>query len=393
MGKFILAASIFPALALASCEGAATGDSVAAQDGVSDTIELAADSPFTAVSHGEFEEPWALDFEPGTGNVFITEKSGTISFYQPASGRLGTLSEGVPDVAYGGQGGLGDIVFAPDYESSGMVYLSWAKGDPGSASRAAVGRGRLVCEEADICRLDGFAQIWEQSRDGTRTGHYSHKIAFSPDGKHLFISSGDRQEQDPAQDLSNTLGTLVRLNLDGTPAAGNPFATRGSSADQIWSYGHRNLLGLAFDPAGQLWEIEHGPRGGDELNRVDRGANYGWPVRSNGVNYNGDPIPDHSADDGFAKPAHSWDPVIAPGGMIFYTGDMFAGWQGQLLVANLATTSISRIATDSAANSAVEEARYRFPKRLRDIAQAPDGAIWVIEDEKGGRLLRLTPAQ
>jgi len=313
-------------------------------------------------------------------------------FYQPASGRLGTVSEGLPEIAYGGQGGLGDLEFSPDYESSGTVYLSWAKGEPGKATRAAVGRGRLVCEEHDSCRIEGLTQIWEQSRDGARTGHYSHRIAFSPDGGHLFISSGDRQEISPAQDLSNTLGTVVRLNLDGTPAADNPFASRGAPTDQIWSYGHRNVLGLAFDAQGQLWEIEHGPKGGDELNRVDRGANYGWPVRSDGVHYNADPIPDHSSDDGFAKPAISWDPVIAPGGMIFYTGDMFADWQDQLLVANLATTSISRIVTNAAANSATEEARYDFPRRLRDIAQAPDGAIWVIEDKEGGRLLRLTPA-
>ncbi len=388
MRNLILAASILSALPLASCASAATGDSVA----VGEAIELSADSPFTAVVYGTFNEPWALDFEPGTGNVFITEKSGSIKFYQPANGRLGTVTEGLPEVAYGGQGGLGDIVFAPDYESSGIVYLSWAKGEPGTASRAAVGRGKLVCEEDDSCRIEGLSEIWQQSRDGARTGHYSHRIAFSPDGRYLFVSSGDRQEMAPAQDLSNNLGTVVRLNLDGTPAAGNPFAGRESPSDQIWSYGHRNLLGLAFDADGQLWDIEHGPAGGDELNRVDEGANYGWPERSYGDHYNGDPIPDHRADDGFAKPALSWNPVIAPGGMTFYSGEMFAEWQGQLLVANLATTSIVRIKTDAAANSATEEARYTFPNRLRDIAEAPDGAIWVIEDKQGGRLLRLTPA-
>ncbi len=375
------------ALALASCESAATGDSSANGD----TLDLPAGAPFTAGVHGTFDEPWALAFEPGTGNIFVTEKSGSIKFYQPANGRLGFVTEGLPEVAYGGQGGLGNIVFAPDYESSGMVYLSWARGDAGSAARAVVGRGQLVCEEHDSCRIDGLTEIWQQSRDGRRTGHYSHRIAFSPDGRYLFVSSGDRQEKTPAQDLTNNLGTVVRLNPDGTPAAGNPFADRGSPSDQIWSYGHRNLLGLAFDAEGQLWDIEHGPRGGDELNRVDRGANYGWPERSYGDNYNGVPIRDHSADDGFAKPALSWTPVIAPGGMIFYAGEMFADWQGQLLVANLASTSISRITTDAAANSATEEARYTFPKRLRDIAEAPDGAIWVIEDKAGGRLLRLTP--
>ncbi len=356
-----------------------------------DPVELQDASPFAAASYGVFAEPWALEFEPVTGAIFITEKAGTMKFFEPASGRLGTVT-GLPDVVYAGQGGLGDFVFAPDYADSGTVYLSWAKDAGNDTAVAAVGMGTLVCEEAGSCRVEGLTEIWQQSRGGERRGHYSHRIVFSPDGQYLFVSSGDRQEQTPAQDLSNNLGAIVRLNLDGTPAAGNPFADQGSPADQIWTYGQRNLLGLAFDPSGQLWELEHGPAGGDELNRVTRGANYGWPTRSNGDNYNGDDIPDHTPDDGFAKPAISWNPVIAPGGMTFYGGELFADWQGQLLVANLRTTSISRITTDAAANSADEAARYEFPNRLRDIAEAPDGSLWVIEDGEEGRLLRLTPA-
>ncbi|WAT18785.1 PQQ-dependent sugar dehydrogenase [Aurantiacibacter sp. MUD11] len=399
MRNTILIASILPAIALASCNSAATGDSAPTASAstaeqamvpAGDPVELAENSPFAATSHGTFAEPWALAFEPGTGTIFITEKAGTMKFYDPATGHTGTVT-GTPEVAYGGQGGFGEVAFAPDYETSRHIYLSWAKGTPGQATRAVVGRGTLVCE-GDSCRIDGLTEIWQQSRDGARPGHYSHRIAFSPDGQHLFISSGDRMEQDPAQDLSNNYGAVIRLNLDGTPAAGNPFADQGSPADQIWSYGHRNLLGLAFDPNGQLWDIEHGPAGGDELNRVDRGANYGWPVRSNGDNYSGVDIPDHTADDGFSKPAISWNPVIAPGSMIFYTGSMFADWQGNALVANLGTMSISRIAANASANTASEEARYEFPKRLRAIAQAPDGALWVIEDGADGRLMRLTPA-
>ncbi|MXO93552.1 PQQ-dependent sugar dehydrogenase [Erythrobacter arachoides] len=347
-------------------------------------------SPFAATSQGTYAEPWALAFEPGTGRIFITEKRGTAKLYDPASGTTREVT-GLPEVAYGGQGGLGDVAFAPDYASSRTIYLSWAQAASSGARRAVVGRGTLSCEAAGECRVEGLTQIWQQSVPIESPGHFSHKIAFSPDGRYLFVASGDRMQGAPAQDLTNNLGTVVRLTPDGRAAPGNPFADRGGATAEIWSYGHRNILGIGFDPQGQLWEIEHGPAGGDELNRVERGANYGWPTRSNGDNYDGSNIPDHTADDGFAKPAISWDPVIAPGDMIFYTGDMFADWRGQVLAANLRTTSISRIAADASANSASEEARYEFPHRLRDIAQAPDGAVWVIEDGEGGRLIRLTP--
>lgn len=349
------------------------------------------DGPFSAESMGEMPNPWAMAFEPGTGRVFVTQQDGALLMYDPANGETWDVS-GTPDVVYERQGGLGDIAFAPDYATSGTIYLSWAQDSGNATTVAAVGRGTLDCARQSACRITGFDEIWRQSRGGENKGHYSHRLAFSPDGRYLFVASGDRQEQTPAQDLSNNLGTIVRLMPDGRAAPGNPFAERGGATAQIWSYGHRNTLGLAFSPEGDLWNLEHGPAGGDELNMVARGANYGWPVRSYGENYNGDPIPDHSADDGFTKPAIYWTPVIAPGDMIFYTGRMFADWQGQILIANLKTTSISRVTYDAGANSAEEVSRYPFPERLRDIAQAPDGAIWVIEDEENGRLLRLTPS-
>ena len=399
-----LSTTIFSALALASCNGAAMGDSAptptstAVQGGADsalsnggEMVDLQPQSPFDAAAYEAFNEPWALAFEPGTGTIFITEKPGTMKFYNPANGQLGTVS-GMPSVAYEGQGGLGALAFAPDYEESNTIYLSWAKQD-GEDTRAAVGRGTLVCDAADSCRIEGLTQIWQQSQAMPRPGHYAHRMTFSPDGRYLFVSSGDRQAQDPAQDLTNNLGSVVRLNLDGAPAAGNPFADRGSPTDDIWSYGHRNVLGLQFDSSGNLWALEHGPAGGDELNLVRRGSNYGWPTRSNGENYNGSDIPDHSPDDGFAKPAIGWNPVIAPGGMAFYHGNMFADWQGQLLIANLRTQSISRVTVDASANTADEAARYEMPRRMRDIAVAPDGAIWVIEDGEEGRLLRLTPKE
>lgn len=385
MRSTILKTALFPmALVAASCGLAQTPASTG-------PVDLGEGSPFSASAHGSFAEPWALAFEPGTGRIFITEKAGTIRFVDPASGAMGEVS-GAPEVAYGGQGGLGDIAFSPDYATSRAVYLSWAQAADGAARRAVVGRGTLACA-ADGCHIEGLAVIWRQSLDVESFGHFSHKITFSPDGQHLLISSGERMQGMVAQDNTNNLGTIVRLNLDGTPVAGNPFATQGAPANQILSYGHRNLLGLAFDTDGQLWDLEHGPRGGDEINRIDAGANYGWPVRSNGDDYSGTPIPDHTPDDGFSQPAISWNPVIAPGDFLFYSGTMWPQWQGQALIASLGTRSIVRVDTDAASNSATELARYPFPQRLRDIAQAPDGALWVIEDGSNGRLLRLAPAQ
>lgn len=387
MSNKSLSFALFPAAVLvASCAMAAVGDSSGEQ------VALAAGSPFVATSFGTFAEPWALAFEPGTGVIFITEKAGTAQFVDPATGRTGVVT-GMPTVAYGGQGGLGDFAFAPDYATSRTVYISWAQAAEGDARRAVVGRGQLVCAVADACEVVGLTEIWRQEPAVASPGHFSHKITFSPDGSLMYIASGERMQGDPAQDLGTNLGKIVRLNLDGTPAAGNPFAAQGSPADQVWSYGHRNIYGLHFDSSGQLWDLEHGPRGGDELNRVAQAANYGWPVRSNGDNYNGDPIPDHSADDGFTKPAISWNPVIAPGDFVFYRGGLFAAWQGQALMANLGSQTIVRVATDAAAGTATEEARYPMPRRLRDIAEAADGALWVIEDGGNARLLRLTPAQ
>lgn len=389
MKSKFLTSALFPAsLMVASC-GASTNVETAPM-AAGEPVELEDGSPFIAEALLDLDEGWGIAVEPGTGNLLITQKAGSAKYFDPRAGVAKDVS-GLPEVAYGGQGGLGDVEFAPDYETSGTVYLSWAKPDEGASTRAAAGMGTFSCDE-EACAISDFQQIWQQSVPIESFGHFSHRIAFSPDGTHLFISSGDRMQQTPAQDLSNNLGTVVRLNLDGTPADGNPFAEMGGASAEIWSYGQRNMLGLDFDAGGQLWALEHGPRGGDELNMVEPGNNYGWPTRSYGENYNGDPIEDHSADDGFVKPAIYWNPVIAPGGMTFYSGDMFADWEGQLLVANLGSQSIVRIATDASDGSATEEARYAFPRRLRDIAVADDGALWVVEDGGEGRLLRLTPA-
>lgn len=374
------------ALALASCARAETVDSGEKAAKLMD--EAAA---FEVTDMGSFAEPWAIEFAPGTSVLFVTEQAGTIRFIDTVSGRSGMVS-GVPEVDYGGQGGLGDIAFLPSEADSALstrtIYLSWAEAGDGDKRGAAVGRGQLVCGEADSCEIREMEVIWRQAPKVTGRGHYSHRIQFSPDERFMFVASGDRQKLDPAQDNANTLGTVVRLTLDGKPAGGNPFEGKGSPTDEIWTFGHRNILGMDFDAKGHLWVIEHGPAGGDELNMIQRGANYGWPTRSYGKHYNGDPIQDHSADDGFVKPALHWTPVIAPGDMIIYSGEMFPAWKGHALVAGLKSEKLIRIAFDQ--GNAREVARYDVGGRLRSIEQGPDGSIWVAEDGENGRVLRLS---
>ena len=387
MTKFALTAAILSPLALlASCGNAAMGDS--------DTVSTPAPSSggaFKAEELARFEEPWAAAFAPGTQMLFVTERGGAIKFLDMKAGRAGTVS-GAPQVDYGGQGGLGDIAFLPA-EASGTlsrrtIYLTWAEAGTGDTRGAALGRGTLVCEEADACRIEGLNVIWRQPKM-TGRGHYSHRIAVSPDGKHLFVSSGDRQKMDPAQDTSNNLGSIVRLNLDGTPAAGNPFAGQAGKAQDIWSWGHRNVLGLAFDGSGRLWDLEHGPAGGDEINLVRKGANYGWPVVSEGDHYDGKVIPPHSTRPEFAAPAIAWNPVIAPGDFIIYRGSLFPAWRGQAIIGGMSPTTLVRVAFDG--ETAREVARHPMERRIREVVEAPDGSILLIEDKSGARLWRLTP--
>ncbi len=382
-------------LLCASCGSASSGESPSTPvPAASATSTAAADAVdgFAITEHGQFEEPWAAAFVPGTAVLFVTEKSGAIRGVETGNRDRAILVSGVPKVDYGGQGGLGDIAFLQSEAAPTLtprtIYLSWAEAGEGDRRGAAVGKGRLVCEDHQSCEIRDLRVIWRQQPKVTGRGHYSHRITVSPDEKYLFIASGERQKGDPAQDTSNTLGTIVRLTLDGVPAPGNPLADRGSPSNQIWSWGHRNILGLDFDAQGRLWEVEHGPKGGDELNLVRAGANYGWPVRSNGIDYDGSDIPDHSADDGFAKPALSWTPVIAPGAMTFYSGSLFP-WTGDLLIAGLKTKALIRVATDG--EDAHEAARYDLGDRIRSVVEGPDGALWVIEDGERGRLLELRP--
>ncbi|NCP11288.1 MAG: PQQ-dependent sugar dehydrogenase [Sphingomonadales bacterium] len=375
-------------LALAACNGGAvaTGQSGAADDAASQSR----DRPFRIAEKGAFAEPWAMAFRPGSTMLFITEKKGTVKWVDTGSGRLGTIDSGLPKVDYGGQGGLGDIAFHPKAEAQNpeSLYLTWIEAGPGDTRGAVLGRGTLVCEQADACALQGLEVIWRQDKT-TGRGHFSHRIAFSPDGRYIFLTSGERQKFDPAQDLTTNLGAVLRLNLDGSPADGNPFAARGGKAAEIWSYGHRNLLGLAFAPDGRLWEHEMGPKGGDEVNLIARGGNYGWPTKSNGSHYDGRDIPDHAPGDGFTAPKVFWNPSVSPAGLVYYTGDMFPRWKGSLLLGALSGQALIRVATDG--DAARKADQWDMDARIREVEQGPDGAVWLLEDGKGGRLLRLTP--
>lgn len=390
MTKLALTAAILSPLALlASCGAAAVGDSEAVSTPA--PTGTAAGDGFKAEELARFEEPWAAAFAPGTQMLFVTERGGTIKFLDLANRRAGTVS-GAPAVDYGGQGGLGDIAFLPA-EANGTlsrrtIYLSWAEAGSGDSRGAAVGRGTLVCEEAGACRIEGLNVIWRQPKV-TGRGHYSHRLAISPDGRYLFVSSGDRQKLDPAQDTANNLGSIVRLNLDGTPAADNPFTGQAGKAQDIWSWGHRNVLGLAFDASGRLWGLEHGPAGGDEINLVKKGANYGWPVVSEGDHYGGEVIPPHSTRPEFAAPAIAWNPVIAPGDFIIYRGSMFPQWRGQAIIGGMKPTVLVRVAFDG--EKGREAARVPMERRIREVVEAPDGSILLLEDKAGARLLRLTP--
>jgi glucose/arabinose dehydrogenase len=252
-----------------------------------------------------------------------------------------------------------------------------------------MGRGRLEVDGGSA-RLAGFEVLWRQQPKVEGRGHYSHRIAFSPDGRYLFFSSGERQAMTPAQDLGVNLGKILRLDLDGKAAPGNPFADRGGVSAQIWSYGHRNALGLAFDGQGRLWESEMGPKGGDEVNLIEEAANYGWPLVSNGSHYDGTPIPDHAPGDGYAAPKVWWDPSISPGSLMVYSGTLFPGWAGDAFVGALSGEALVRVDLDG--TSAKKAEQWPMGARIREVESGPDGAIYVLEDGSGGRLLRLAPA-
>lgn len=341
--------------------------------------------PFVAQSIARFDEPWAMTFLPD-GRLLVTEKAGRL-FVVTQDGEKSAPVGGVPVVDYGGQGGLGDVIVHPDFSENGIVYLSYAESGERDTRGAAVARATLVLDDAGP-RLEDLAVIWRQDPKVTGRGHYGHRLAFSPDG-YLFISSGERQKFTPAQDMQQNLGKIIRLNDDGSVPADNPFAEQGGVAAQVWSLGQRNPLGIAFDANGRLWEQEMGPAGGDELNLIVRGENYGYPVVSDGDHYDGRSIPDHDTRPEFAKPKIVWTPVIAPAGLMIYQGDMFPLWQGDAFIGGLRSKALVRI--EFTGEEAREATRYDMGERIREVEEGPDGAIWLLEDGSGAKLLRLTP--
>ena len=341
--------------------------------------------PFVVEEVDRFDEPWAMAFLPD-GDLLLTERTGALHLRDADTGERVEVA-GTPEVVDAGQGGLGDVLPAPTYAEDGLVYLSWAEAGDGGVG-AAVGRARL--ETGGEPALTGLEVIWRQTPKTDGEGHFSHRLAFSPDGEHLFVSSGDRQLKDPAQDTTNTLGSIVRLTLDGDPAPGNPLADEGGVTAEIWSWGHRNPLGLELAPDGTLWSSAMGPEGGAELHLVEAGANYGWPEASDGSDYGGGEIPDHAEGDGYAAPVRSWTPSISPGSLLIYSGELFPDWQGDAFLGALSGEALVRV--DLEEQRAADTEVYDLGERIRAVEQGPDGAIWLLEDEGAGRLLRLTPA-
>lgn len=344
-----------------------------------------AGSMLVAEEYAAFNEPWAMTFLPG-GDLLVTEKPGTLLLVS-GDGKTKTTLGGVPKVAYGGQGGLGDVILHPDFSENKMVYISYAEEGYFGKRGAAVARA-ILDVESNKPRLRDLEVIWRQEPKVKGRGHYAHRLAFGPDGK-LFITSGERQKQKPAQDWDGNLGKVIRLNPDGSVPPDNPFQDKGELAKTFWSLGHRNLLGIAFDATGRLWTHEMGPRHGDELNLTVRGDNYGWPVVSWGNQYSGKSIPDHDTRPEFNPPEAYWVPSIAPSGLIIYDGDMFPGWHGNALIGGLVSQSLVRV--EISGDRAEEVERFAMGKRIREVEQGPDGAIWVLEDKAGGRLLKLSP--
>jgi aldose sugar dehydrogenase len=332
------------------------------------------DLPFTVTERAVFQQPWAMSFLPGSGvpltpMALVTEKAGRLMLVDTGSGQV-TPVAGAPAVAEGGQGGFGDVVADPGFAGNQKIWLSWVEAGDGGFG-AVVASARLVLGAAP--RLTELTIVWKQDKT-TGRGHFGHRLAFASDGA-LFISSGERQKFEPAQDPKTNLGKIIRIAPGGQP--------------QIWSMGHRNPLGLAFDGNGSLWEVEMGPMGGDELNLVRQNANYGYPRVSNGTHYDGRDIPDHAAGDGFEAPKAWWNPSISPACLMIYSGALFADWRGDAFIGALSGKALLRLELQG--ETARKADQWDMGERIREVEQGPDGAIWVLEDGAKGRLLKLTP--
>ena len=329
----------------------------------------------TGLSH-----PWGLAFLPD-GRMLVTERRGTLRIVSK-DGAISQPLSGVPTVFASGQGGLLDVAIDPDFKSNGLVYLTYAEPGEGGASTAAA-RGKL-----GETGLEDVKVIFSQEPKVGGGNHFGSRLAFAPDGT-LFITLGERFTFETAQDLSKDLGKIVRINPDGSIPKDNPFVGRHDARPEIWSYGHRNAQGAAIHPkTGKLWETELGPLGGDELNIPEAGKDYGWPVVSWGIHYDGRPIPEPPTHPEFADAIYHWTPVISPSGITFYTADAIPAWRGDLLIAGLSSAAIVRLTLDG--EKVAAEERIPMGARIRDVVQGPDGAVYALTDEDDGKILRLT---
>ncbi len=345
------------------------------------------DRPFAVQAVATFDMPWAIAFLPD-GRMLVTEKPGRLYVVTQEGGKQEI--KGVPHVTYSGQNGLLDVALSPDWHKDRLIYLTYVEGNAGA--NLALARARLDLEGGTLREL---RVIWRATADSNRRGGGTGGqpggiIAFSPDGRYLFLTSGDRMRPTTAQDPKLPLGKVLRMTLDGHAPPDNPWVREGGARALMWTMGHRNPYGLAFAPDGRLWLHEMGPMGGDELNLEEPGKNYGWPVVSYGDNYNGTPIPRPPTHPEFEEPVLYWTPVIAPAGMIFYKGDKFPQWRGSAFIGALRSQALVRVSFDGQ-GGAREENRWNMGARIRDVAEGPDGALWLLEDSSEGRLLRLTP--
>ncbi|HUR34839.1 MAG TPA: PQQ-dependent sugar dehydrogenase [Vicinamibacterales bacterium] len=374
--------------------------------------------PFTLTQVATFRLPWRMAFLPD-GRMLVTEKVGPVWLVTPQGEK--TPVSNVPPVLYQGQGGMLGVFLSPKYATDHSVYLTYAEPgvDPGT-SGLALARATLTTGQ-NTASLDGLQVLWRDMPKG-RGGQFGAQIAFSPDGQYLFLTVGDRQRMTPAQSPDTEVGKILRLTLDGKPAPGNPMAGKTGAGSlplinpprdteaaktapvistysvegsnlapsETWTSGHRTPYGLAFAPDGRLWEVEHGPRGGDELNLIEPGRNYGWPLVSYATNYNGVPIPSPDTRSDLTKPVIYWTPIIAPGNLTFYTGTMFPQWRGSALVSGIASQTLNRITFDGKGGATPAE-RWSVGHRIRDVEVGPDGALWLLEDSNTGGLFRVTP--
>jgi len=373
--------------------------------------------PFTMTQVATFNLPWRIAFLPD-GRMLVTEKVGPVWLVTQKGEK--TPVSNAPAVLYGGQGGMLGIYVSPHYKSDHSVYLTYSEPQDSGGSSLALAKAQLKLGKG-TASLENLKVIWHDGAGG-KGGQFGAAVAFAPDGKSLFLSSGDRQRFWPAQDANSPTGKILHLSLDGKAMPDNPnygktgaatlniidppkdteagktaptvktysFPGPNRTPSETWTIGHRTPYGLAFAPNGELWEMEHGPKGGDELNLIQKGANYGWPVARFAVNYDDVPIPGFDQHPEFTKPVIYWTPVIAPGNLMFYTGSMFPDWKGSALIGGMKTQAIVRVTLDGKGGATPAE-RWSIGKQARDLEQAPDGAVWMVENANPGGLYRITP--